>query len=273
MQPTEPDNQAVEPIDNTAPADPVPTSDSPLATDELAQAPVSTAMSDALAATAAATAVSDDSSSATLPPSATDGSDAHASTDTFAPASTDTGPIFGPTPASEALANDPLSTANNSTPPAVPQASSEQAIISSADAVVADASSEEPVLTTPSLPGEPTLPPAPTSQFSGSDELPAITAPPTPASPDDLLSMKQQALQQLSPLVSHLDQSPEEKFRTTMMMLQATDNPGLVKEAYDLAQQITDEKVRAQALLDVVNEINYFTHQQNQPSQPPVFND
>src|SRR5689334_5684162 len=31
---------------------------------------------------------------------------------------------------------------------------------------------------------------------------------------DDLLEIKQQALQQLSPLVGHLDQSPEDKFRT-----------------------------------------------------------
>lgn len=74
-----------------------------------------------------------------------------------------------------------------------------------------------------------------------------------------LLDIKQQALQQLSPLVDHLDQPPEEKFRTTMMMIQASDNQALLKVAYDAAQQIQDEKTRAQALLDVVNEINYFT--------------
>jgi hypothetical protein len=80
-----------------------------------------------------------------------------------------------------------------------------------------------------------------------------------PAEGGDLLAIKQQALQQLSPLVGHLEQSPEEKFRTTMMMIQASDNPDLIKEAYEAAQQIPDEKIRAQALLDVVNEINYFT--------------
>jgi hypothetical protein len=42
-------------------------------------------------------------------------------------------------------------------------------------------------------------------------------------------------------------------------MIQASDNESLIKTAYEAAQQITDEKVRAQALLDVVNEINYFT--------------
>ena len=76
---------------------------------------------------------------------------------------------------------------------------------------------------------------------------------------DDLLKLKQQALQQLSPLVDHLEQSPEEKFRTTMMMIQSSDNQNLIKDAYDAAQKISDDKVRAQALLDIVNEINYFT--------------
>jgi hypothetical protein len=81
-----------------------------------------------------------------------------------------------------------------------------------------------------------------------------------PADTDKLLDIKQQALQQLTPLVGHLEQSPEEKFRTTMMMIQAADNHELVGTAYEAAQQIADEKVRAQALLDIVNEINYFTH-------------
>jgi hypothetical protein len=75
-----------------------------------------------------------------------------------------------------------------------------------------------------------------------------------------LLNIKQQALQNLQPLVSHLEQPPEEKFKTTMMLIQASDNAALVKQAYEAASQITDEKARAQALLDVVNEINYFTH-------------
>src|SRR6266550_2768084 len=97
---------------------------------------------------------------------------------------------------------------------------------------------------------------------------PAFTAPPVPDEPaasavpapavsdDNLMDLKQQALQSLQPLVSHLDQSPEEKFKTTMMLIQATDNSSLVNQAYEAANQIPDEKARAQALLDVVNEIN-----------------
>ena len=76
---------------------------------------------------------------------------------------------------------------------------------------------------------------------------------------DDLLTIKQDALRQLNPLVQHLDQTPEEKFRTTMMMIQASDDQTLVRAAYEAAQKIVDEKERAKALLDVINEINYFT--------------
>lgn len=87
---------------------------------------------------------------------------------------------------------------------------------------------------------------------------------PTPAGgTDDLLSMKQAALQQLNPLVNHLDQNPEEKFRTVMMMIQATDDHTKLGEAFEAAKQIPEDKARAQALLDVINEINYFTQHSN----------
>ena len=83
---------------------------------------------------------------------------------------------------------------------------------------------------------------------------------PAPGS-EELIGIKQQALEDLGPLVDKLDQSPEERFRTTMMLIQASDNQVLVKQAFDAAQEIKDDKERAQALLDVINEINYFTTQ------------
>ncbi len=88
--------------------------------------------------------------------------------------------------------------------------------------------------------------------------------PTTSNNAEELLVIKQQALNQLSPIINHLDQTPEEKFRTTMMMIQASDDQSLIKSAYEAAQQINDEKVKAQALLDIVNEINYFTHPINE---------
>ena len=110
--------------------------------------------------------------------------------------------------------------------------------------------------------------PADATVVTPTADEPAATPASAPAldGGDDLLDIKQQALQQLTPLVGHLDQTPEEKFRTTMMMIQASDNQALLKDAYAAAQAITDEKVRAQALLDVINEINYFTQQK--PQQP-----
>jgi len=95
-----------------------------------------------------------------------------------------------------------------------------------------------------------------TSSASADDAIDDIT-------PDELLGIKRQVLTQLSPLVDHLDQMPEERFRTLMMMIQASDDQALVKSAYEAAKKITDEKARAQALLDIVNEINYFTQHQD----------
>jgi len=74
-----------------------------------------------------------------------------------------------------------------------------------------------------------------------------------------LITIKKNALEQLFPLVDHLDQKPEEKFKTLLMMIQASDDQSMIQTAYEIAQQIPDEKLKAQALLDVVNEINYFT--------------
>lgn len=96
------------------------------------------------------------------------------------------------------------------------------------------------------------------------DNSPDHDEPATPERPkshmsEELLRIKQEAIQELAPMVDHLDQTPEEKFRTTMMMIQATDNDQLIPAAYAAAKAIPDEKARAQAYLDIVNEINYFT--------------
>ena len=85
----------------------------------------------------------------------------------------------------------------------------------------------------------------------------------------DLINIKHDALSELSPLVSHIDQTPTEKFRTLMMMIQGADDKSLIKPAYEAAKAIEDEKERAQALLDIVNEINYFTQPKDAGQLPP----
>jgi hypothetical protein len=81
------------------------------------------------------------------------------------------------------------------------------------------------------------------------------------ATNDDLIHVKEEALDELLPLIDKLDQTPEEHFKTLMMIIQASDNHTLIEKSFQVAQTINDEKVRAQALLDIVNEINYFTQQ------------
>ncbi|MEK7472063.1 MAG: hypothetical protein AAB624_02340 [Patescibacteria group bacterium] len=79
----------------------------------------------------------------------------------------------------------------------------------------------------------------------------------------DLADLQKQAISELAPILGKLDLSNEDKFNTTMMMVQATDNKTLLKDAHEAAKAIEDEKVRAQALLDIINEINYFTTKNN----------
>jgi hypothetical protein len=99
--------------------------------------------------------------------------------------------------------------------------------------------------------------PQPSHEFHGGNQD-------TENTPHELIDVKQKALEDLGPLVGKLDQSPEDKFRTLMMMIQASDDQSLIQSAYKAAHEIKDDKVRAQALLDVVNEINYFTqHPEN----------
>lgn len=85
----------------------------------------------------------------------------------------------------------------------------------------------------------------------------------------NLNSLKQQALTKLSPLVDDLEQPPLEHFRTLMMLIQATDDSSLIRRALETANSITDDKERAQALLDIVNEINYFSTQANKDKPAP----
>jgi hypothetical protein len=73
--------------------------------------------------------------------------------------------------------------------------------------------------------------------------------------------MKQEALGHLEPLVEHLDQSPEDEFHTLLTMIRANDNHSLLEKALTAAKNIPDDKARAEALLDIINEINYFSSQ------------
>ena len=88
----------------------------------------------------------------------------------------------------------------------------------------------------------------------------------TPADTSDLDSIKKTALEELRPLVDKLDLPANEKFDTLLLLIRSTDDKTLVSAAHEAAREISDETKRAQALLDVIKEIDYFSGHGQQPS-------
>lgn len=86
--------------------------------------------------------------------------------------------------------------------------------------------------------------------------VPVVSA---PADNSDLSSIKKDALIELRPLVDKLDLAPEEKFDTYLLLLRSTDDQTLIAPAHLAAKNIADETRRAQALLDVIKEIDYLS--------------
>ena len=79
---------------------------------------------------------------------------------------------------------------------------------------------------------------------------------PTDMSLDDI---KQNALSELRPLVGKLNVSPEEKFDTYLLLLRSTDDTSLIGPAHEAAVAIPDETRKAQALLDIIKEIDFLS--------------
>ena len=77
---------------------------------------------------------------------------------------------------------------------------------------------------------------------------------------ESLDAIKQNAISELRPLIDKLDVSPEEKFDTYLLLLRSTDDQALVGPAHEAARGITDEARRAQALLDIIKEIDFFAN-------------
>ncbi|QWQ31459.1 hypothetical protein KOY49_00220 [Candidatus Minimicrobia vallesae] len=91
-------------------------------------------------------------------------------------------------------------------------------------------------------------------------QLQHIHASSQPTADPALDTIKQTALNELRPLVDKLDVSPEEKFDTYLLLLRSTDDKTLIAPAHDAAIAIVDEARRAQALLDIIKEIDYFSN-------------
>lgn len=95
-------------------------------------------------------------------------------------------------------------------------------------------------------------------------ELPVITLPEPTVEPvttdsnSDLTGIKQTALSELRPLIDRLDLPVEEKFDTYLMLIRSTDDTTLIAPAHAAAASIPDEKRKAQALLDIIKEIDFL---------------
>lgn len=86
---------------------------------------------------------------------------------------------------------------------------------------------------------------------AAADDTPAADA-------SDLDKLKSSALDDLRPLVGKLNLSPEERFDTLLLIIRSTDDQSLLEQAHAAAKEISDETKRAQALLDIIKEVDYF---------------
>ena len=97
------------------------------------------------------------------------------------------------------------------------------------------------------------------------DPLPAAApAPVLGAAPNELDNVKLDAINELRPLVDKLSLAPEEKFDTYLLLIRSTDDKTLIAPAHEAAKSITDETRRAQALLDIIKEIDFLNGSQQQ---------
>lgn len=111
------------------------------------------------------------------------------------------------------------------------------------------------------------VPPAP-APVAPAAEVPSFTMPSldTPSdSPSDLDGVKLEALKELRPLMDKVDLPAEEKFDTYLMLLRSTDDKTLIAPAHTAAQGIADEKRKAEALLEIIKEIDYLSRK-DQPA-------
>lgn len=85
---------------------------------------------------------------------------------------------------------------------------------------------------------------------------------PSPALDSSLEDVKRQALGELRPLVDKLNVDVDEKFDIYLLLLRSTDDKDLIAPAHEAAKAIPDESKRAQALLDVIKEIDFLSQNQ-----------
>lgn len=123
----------------------------------------------------------------------------------------------------------------------------------------ASATSAQPSAPLPPLPD---LPPEPAPESVAQPKPAKTSNTVVPAANSDLDSVKNEAIKELRPLVDKLNISAEEKFDTYLLLIRSTDDKTLIAPAHEAAKNIADESRRAQALLDVIKEIDFLSNPQ-----------
>lgn len=132
------------------------------------------------------------------------------------------------------------------------------------DAVNAMDGTPTPTGQSPAMPQQVAEPQTPSpAPEPATDPAPAPDPAPVAPQDSDLDVVKKNALDELQPLLQHVEQSPEERYETVMMMIRANDDPSLISQAYEAAHGIADERTRANALLNIVSEIEYLKSKAN----------
>ena len=140
------------------------------------------------------------------------------------------------TPATSATL-DPI--APSSSPVTTPTTTADPAVDKTLPSVTASS--------TPSTPASPTTTPTPASMV-------------TDSSSSNLDSVRKDAISDLKPIMDKLSVEPDEMFDLYLLLIRSTDDKALIQPAYAAAKKITDEARRAQALLDVIKEIDFLAN-------------
>jgi hypothetical protein len=87
---------------------------------------------------------------------------------------------------------------------------------------------------------------------------------------DNLDEVKMDAINELRPIIDKLNLPPDEKFDTYLLLIRCTDDRDLVPPAHEVAKLIEDDSRRAQALLDIIKEIEYLSNKTTEEPAAPV---
>jgi len=168
-----------------------------------------------------------------------------------------------PEPAKDDAADEPLIPMPSVAPAPTPPAATKDAAPAATD--------DEPIIPTPAIsthkqapdatdtPKPPAEPPVPTPKAKA-EPKPTTPPPAKSAGNSDLESIKQKALTELKPLLDEVDLPADQKFHTILEIISATNDTSLIPKLYEAAEKIEDKHERAQALVDVVSEIEYLSN-------------